>query len=104
MRDSIDAAGAAPPQQNFNTINAGPSRAQVAMSMPSPMTTKNIANARLRGRIHQGASDVLNGIGGMEHLSNSVQQRKAGNNESTAILANMRGAGGSNFMHHSSMP
>ena len=31
------------------------------------------ANARVRGRVHATHNDVINGIGGMEHLSNSLQ-------------------------------
>ena len=66
IRESLDAQ--LPQAQNYNTAQ---SRAQVGMSMPSPIPSKGNTN-RLRGRIHQGASDVLNGIGGMEHLSNSL--------------------------------
>ena len=54
----------------------------------------------MRGRIHQGSNDVLNGISGMEHLSNSLIDRKGNVTESPAILAQMRGGG--HYMHHSS--
>ena len=55
----------------------------------------------MRGRIHAGGNDVLNGISGMEHLSNSLATKKTTPNESSAILAQMRGAP---YMHHSSQP
>ena len=55
----------------------------------------------MRGRIYAGGNDVLNGISGMEHLSNSLATKKTTPNESSAVLAQMRGAP---YMHHSSQP
>jgi len=53
----------------------------------------------MRGRIHA-QNDVLNGISGMEHLSNSLNKP---NNltQSPAIMAQMRA---SPYHHHTSMP
>ena len=62
----------------------------------------NLNNQMMRGRIHQGSNDVLNGVSGMEHLSNSLIDRKGNKAESPAILAQMRSGG--QYVHHSSQP
>lgn len=54
----------------------------------------------MRGRIHA-QNDVINGISGMEHLSNTLNTRKSGINASPAIMAQMRGPG---YNHHASQP
>ena len=56
----------------------------------------------MRGRIHA-QNDVINGISGMEHLSNTLNTRKVGMNASPAIMAQMRGGPGG-FNHHASQP
>lgn len=60
----------------------------------------NQGNARFRGRIHA-QTDVINGVSGMEHLSNSLNARPVGMNASPQIMAQMRGVG---YNHHSSQP
>eukprot|EP00354_Favella_ehrenbergii_P008981 CAMPEP_0170462194 /NCGR_PEP_ID=MMETSP0123-20130129/7789_1 /TAXON_ID=182087 /ORGANISM="Favella ehrenbergii, Strain Fehren 1" /LENGTH=136 /DNA_ID=CAMNT_0010727349 /DNA_START=738 /DNA_END=1148 /DNA_ORIENTATION=+ len=92
IRESFDQ-----PVHNFDSAH---NRAQQALSVtPQSMPTK--VPARMRGRIYAGSSDVLNGISGMEHLSNSLATKKTTPNESPAILAQMRAGP---YMHHSSQP
>lgn len=59
----------------------------------------------MRGRIHA-QNDVINGISGMEHLSNTLNTRKSGINASPAIMAQMRGPGAGTmaYNHHASQP
>jgi hypothetical protein len=52
----------------------------------------------MRGRIHA-QNDVINGVSGMEHLSNSLKPR--GGNHSPQIMAQMRSPG---YNHHASQP
>lgn len=76
------------------------SRAQAALSTSITQSVGSTIDSSkkggrpqaLRGRIHAN-NDVLNGISGMEHLSNSLASKKlyGGANESPAILAQMRG-------------
>ena len=58
----------------------------------------------MRGRIHP-QNDVINGISGMEHISNSLNAQRANpaQGSSPAILANMRSGPGA-YNHHSSVP
>ena len=84
-----------------------PAIASVQTSMPSPPTIKiggttRVAPAQrnMRGRIHV-QNDVINGISGLEHLSNTLNTRPKGINASPQITAQMRP---SPYQHHSSQP
>ena len=99
-KSAAPAAPAAPAENQYEQAHRGAQAALSAMT-PSMNVGSTRAPPRVRGRIHAGGNDVLNGISGMEHLSNSIAQKKSSPNESTAILAQMRGAP---YMHHSSQP
>lgn len=100
---------AGPIRENFSAegLSAEPSRANIAAPNQG-FSIGNYANAaparsnpnRMRGRIHA-QNDVINGISGMEHLSNTLNTRKSGINASPAIMAQMRGPG---YNHHASQP
>ena len=78
----------------------GPSMGPSMASNASAVARQNQQQkGQMRGRIHA-SNDVLNGISGMEHLSNSLANRnKNGITASPAIMAQMRGNG---YSHHSS--
>ena len=83
-----------------NTYEGAHSRAQAALANNNifggggSMSSVNgrQQQQRMRGRIHA-SNDVLNGVSGMEHLSNSLNNRRTAANESPAILAQMRSGG-----------
>ena len=96
---------AGPIRENFASVHA---RAEQQLAVPSmAQNTSNVARTNpnqqraMRGRIHA-SNDVLNGISGMEHLSNSLQNRnKNGITASPAIMAQMRAGP---YAHHASQP